>query len=69
MKIPSSVDKTPRGAFVRPAKIGTKGYIDNEQCMLEVKEKSDGIVIKYYSEDDYYLTNDEVISILRKFNK
>jgi len=54
--IPLSMDKTPRGKFVKnDSNYGEKAYFENEVLTLNIMVTNGSILLAYYSEDDYYI--------------
>jgi hypothetical protein len=67
MRLPNYVDLTPEGKIVKKRHYGQRGYIENSECELMVsedKKNPDLTQIKYYCEDDYFLTDKQVEYII-----
>lgn len=69
MQLPNSIDKTPKGKFVKPETMGNKGYFENVNYQLQLTMMDGAVEIDYYGEDDTWLTEKEIESIIKDFNK
>jgi hypothetical protein len=70
MELPKNFDITPTGRIVERAEIGQKGYAKNIEYELQITLSHNGnLVIQYYGEDDTYLSVNDFITLIKKFNK
>jgi hypothetical protein len=69
MQLPNSIDKNPNGKITLPAKMGDAGYFQNTNYQLQLTMLDGAVEIDYYGEDDTWLTEKEIKSIIKDFNK
>jgi len=69
MLLPNYVDLKPNGRIVKSSQLGDKGYLENEMCFMVIEPTSEGIHIEYKTENDEFLTEEQVESILINHKK
>ena len=69
MRLPSSVEKTPKGKIVTTSLIGERGYYENTEFQLQIHFIGDEIEIEYYGDDDTTLDDDEIKKVIKLYNK
>jgi hypothetical protein len=66
MNLPFLIDKRPSGVIVKRANIGEKGYFDNIEYQLQISFLDGNLDISYYGEDDTFLSDEEILKIIKK---
>jgi|LakMenE18May11ns_1017448.scaffolds.fasta_scaffold9613897_3 hypothetical protein len=65
MILPHNVNITPKGKIIKTG----SGTFEDLDCQLVLTGNSDGMLIDYYCEDDYYLDEEQIKFIIKNADK